>query len=114
MSNALGIAIYLVTPLLSAVSQIMLKKSADNPQYTGIRFYLNPLVIFAYVLFFGCMLLNVVALRTLDLTLASVLEASGYLYVMVLGWRFLGEKMTARKLMGNALIVSGIVLTLIL
>ena len=108
-----GVLIYLFTPLVAAVSQLMLKKAADDPRHTGLRFYLNPMVIFAYVLFFGCMLLNVVALKTLDLTVASVLEASGFLYVMVLGRLFLKEKITLRKLIGNALIIAGIALTLI-
>lgn len=109
-----GVLIYLVTPLISAVSQLILKKAADDPKHTGLRFYLNAPVIFAYALFFGCMLLNVVALRTLELTVASVLEASGYLYVMLLSCFFLKEKVTLRKLIGNALIIAGIVLTLTL
>mgnify|MGYP000420543128 CR=1 FL=1 len=89
-----GVLIYLITPLLSAVSQLILKKAADNPRYTGVRTYLNAPVILAYALFFGCMLLNVVALRTLELSVASVLEASGYIYVMLLSWWFLKEKIT--------------------
>ncbi len=109
-----GVLIYLITPLVSAVSQLMLKKAADNPAYQGLKAYLNLPVILAYALFLGCMLLNVVALKTLDLTLAGVLEASGYLYVMVLSRLFLREKITARKLIGNALIIAGIVLTLTL
>ena len=109
-----GVVIYLITPLLSAVSQLILKKAADNPKLTGIRAYLNLPVILAYGLFFGCMLLNVVALRTLDLTVASVLEASGYIYVMVLSWLFLKEKITRRRLIGNLIIVVGIILTLTL
>lgn len=108
-----GVLIYLITPLLSAVSQLILKKAADNPRYTGVRAYLNPPVILAYGLFFGCMLLNVVALRTLDLTVASVLEASGYLYVMALSYLVLREKITRRRLLGNLLIVLGIAITLI-
>ena len=84
-----GVLIYLITPFLSAVSQLILKKAADNPRYTGLRAYLNLPVIGAYALFFGCMLLNVAALRTLDLTVASVLEASGYIYVMALSFFFL-------------------------
>ena len=68
-----GVIIYLVTPLLSAVSQLILKKTADNPRYTGVRAYLNAPVISAYALFFGCMLLNVVALRTLELSVAIIL-----------------------------------------
>lgn len=109
-----GVLIYLVTPLLAAFSQIMLKKAADNPRHTGIRTYLNPMVGLAYVLFFGCMLANVYALRTLDLSVAGALEASGYLYVAVLSHFFLREKLTAKKLLGNALIITGIVLTLVL
>ena len=109
-----GVLIYLVTPLLSALSQLMLKKAADNPKYTGLRAYLNWQVILAYALFFGCMLLNVVALRTLDLTIASVLEASGYIYVMALSFFFLKEKISRRRLIGNIVIIVGIVLTLTL
>ena len=109
-----GVLIYLITPLLSALSQLMLKKAADNPRYTGLRAYLNLPVILAYGLFFGCMLLNVVALRTLDLTVASVLEASSYIYVMVLSFLFLKEKITPRRLLGNIVIIVGIVLTLTL
>ena len=109
-----GAFIYLFTPLISALSQLLLKKAADDPQSVGLRAYLNWRVIIAYALFFGCMLLNVVALQTLDLTVASVLEASGYLYVMLLSWLILKEKMTPRKLVGNAVIILGIVLTLTL
>ena len=109
-----GVLIYLITPFLSAVSQLILKKAADNPRYTGLRAYLNLPVIGAYALFFGCMLLNVAALRTLDLTVASMLEASGYIYVMALSFFFLKEKITLRRLIGNCVIILGIVLTLTL
>lgn len=106
--------VYLLTPLISAASQLLLKRAADDSRHTGLRFYLNAPVLLAYALFFGCMLLNVVALQNLDLTVAGVLEASGFLYVMVLGRLFLKEKITRRKLLGNALIITGIVLTLAL
>ena len=108
------VLIFLVTPFVSAISQLILKKAADNPKNVGVRYYLNFPVIFAYGLFFGCMLLNLIALQTLDLTLTGVLEASGYVYVMLLSHFFLKEKITLRKLIGNALIVLGIVLTLTL
>ena len=109
-----GALIYLVTPLISALSQLMLKKAADDPTRSGLRYYLNPRVIVAYALFFGCMLLNIVALKTLDLTGAGVLEASGYIYVMLLSHWVLKEKISGRKLIDNLVIVAGIVLTLTL
>ena len=109
-----GVFIYLLTPLISAFSQILLKQSANDPTHTGLRAYLNWRVIVAYALFFGCMVANVYALRTVELSVAGVLEASGYLYVMLLSWLVLKEKLTPRKLVGNAVIVVGIVLTLVL
>ena len=112
MNNA--VLIYLFTPLISALSQLLLKKAADDPTRTGLKYYLNFRVILAYGLFFGCMLLNIVALKTLDLTVAGVLEASGYLYVMLLSHWVLKEKISKRKLIGNLVIVAGIVLTLTL
>jgi len=109
-----SVLIYLATPLLAAFSQVILKKAAVNPRYTGLRVYLNPPVMLAYALFFGCMLLNVWALRALDLTIAGVLESSGYFYTVFLAHFFLGEGITLRKLLGNALIILGIALTLAL
>ena len=109
-----GVLIYLITPVMAALSQILLKKAADDTRYTGIRFYLNWKVILAYALFFGCMLLNVIALRYIDLSLGSLMEAASYLYVMLLSWLILKEKITPRKLIGNALILLGIVLALVI
>jgi len=109
-----GVLIYLLTPLVSAVSQLVLKKAADSRKNTGLSFYLNAQVMGAYGLFFGCMLLNALALRTLDLTVASVLESSGYIYVMALSSVFLKETVTPRKWIGNGLIIAGILVTLTL
>ena len=106
-----GVLIYLITPLLSAISQLILKKAADNPKLTGIRAYLNLPVILAYGLFFGCMLLNVIALRTLDLSVASLMEAASYLYVMVLSWLILKETMQPWELLGCGLVFSAVIIS---
>ena len=109
-----SILIYLITPLLAAFSQVLLKKAADNPRYTGIYVYLNVPVAVAYVVFFGCMLANVFALKMLDVSVAGILEASGYFYTVFLAHFFLSEKITMRKLLGNIFIIGGIALTLLL
>ncbi len=108
--NDFGIFIAMLTPLMSAVSQVMLKKSAINPANTGIKTYLNPLVVAAYALFFSCMLLNVVALKTVDLSLAGMLECLGYLYIMVLSGMVFKEKFTPKKIVGNLIIIVGIII----
>ena len=108
-----GVLIYLITPLVSAFSQLLLKKAADDRSLTGIRFYLNGRVILAYGLLMLCMALNVVAQMWVGLTLVGVLEALSYVYVMLLSRRFLKEKITRRRLIGNLVIVLGVALTLL-
>lgn len=113
MSETLAIVIRLLTPLLSAFCQLLLKKAATNSKYTGIRSYFNFPVIFGYFLFFACMLLNTLSLGKIDLTMSGILEASSYIYVMILSIFCLKEKITKRCFIGNLLILIGIVVSLL-
>lgn len=95
--------------LISAVSQIMLKKSAQKQYPSKLKEYINPLVIIAYVLFFGTTLISMYALKVVPLSMSPILEANGYIFVAVLSYILLKEKMTRRQLAGMALIICGIV-----
>lgn len=114
MSEPLAIIIRLLTPFISALCQLLLKSAADDPRCTGLRAYLNARVIFGYGLFFLCMVLNTVTLGHISLTLSGVLDAGGYLYVMLLSHWVLKEKISRRCLIGNLLILAGIAITLFL
>lgn len=96
--------------LISSFSQIMLKKSAQKTYESKIKEYLNPLVIIAYGLFFGCTLLTVYAMRVVPLSMAPILEASGYIFVAILSYIFFKEKLTKKQFLGMALIIIGIVI----
>ncbi len=96
--------------LISSVSQIMLKKSAQKEYSSKIKEYLNPLVIAAYALFFATTFISIFALKVVPLSMAPVLEASGYIFVAVLSYFFFKEKLTKKQLIGMALILSGIVI----
>lgn len=95
--------------LISSFSQIMLKKSAQKTYPSKIKEYLNPLVITAYGLFFGCTLLSLYALKVVPLSMSPILEASGYIFVAVLSFIFFREKLTKKQFVGMALIIGGIV-----
>lgn len=96
--------------LISAFSQIMLKKSAQKSYESKIKEYINPLVIIAYGLFFGCTLISVYSLKVVPLSMSPILEASGYIFVAILSYIFFKEKLTKRQLLGMLLIVGGIVI----
>ena len=94
---------------ISAVSQVMLKKSAMQDHGSAIKEYLNPLVIFAYMMFVGSPLLSVVAYKGIPLSMGPILEATGYIYVTIFGVTIFHEKMNRKKLIALALIIGGIV-----
>ena len=101
--------VLLLSVFISAVSQVMLKKSALKTYDSPIKEYLNPLVIFAYVLFVGTTLLGVIAYKGIPLSLGPVLESTAYVYVTVFGVLIFHERMTRGKLGALALIICGIV-----
>lgn len=113
MTETIAILLRLLTPLLSSFCQLLLKHAANNDRYTGIRTFLNLPVILGYTLFFGCMIINTITLGKISLTLSGVLEASSYIYVMILSVLLLKERITRRCLLGNLLILLGISITLL-
>ena len=95
---------------ISAVSQVMLKKSASHEHDSVVREYLNPLVIFAYVLFVGSTFLSVMSYRGIPLSMGPILDATGYLWVTLFGITIFHESFNWKKLMALALIIIGIVI----
>lgn len=102
--------IMLVSVMISSVSQIMLKKSSQQTYSSKIREYLNPLVIAAYGLFFGCTFLSMYALKVVPLSMAPILEASGYIFVAILSYIFLKEKLERKQIVGMIMIIGGIII----
>lgn len=95
---------------LSAVSQIMLKVSARKQYPSKIKEYLNPLVITAYGIFFGCTFLSMYSLKVISLSLSTILETCGYVFVSILGVIFLKEKISRKKAIGIATIIIGVLI----
>ena len=90
--------VFLGSVLISSISQIMLKKSADKTYETTLREYLNPLVIMMY------------CYKYVDVSAGPILESAGYIFVAVLGYIFLRERFSLKKIIGMAVIIAGIAL----
>ena len=56
------------------------------------------------------MLLNVVAFTRVDYKNGPVIDSLGFLFVMILSSIFFKEKITRKKLLGNLIILVGIVI----
>ncbi len=100
--------ILLASVLVSAISQVMLKLSANREHGNAVQEYMNPLVIGAYALFVLSTLMTVYAYKEVPLSLGPVLEATSYLYVTAFGALIFHERITKEKLLALALIIGGI------
>ena len=102
--------IFLISVFVASASQILLKKSAGRSYTSKIKEYLNPMVIVAYILFFLSMLITMFAYKYVPLSMGPVLETTGYVYIAVLSYIFLKEKLSRKKLIGMITIILGILL----
>lgn len=101
-------ALNLLGVFVSAISQVLLKRSATREYGSVVREYLNPLVIFAYLLFVGATLLSVLSYRVIPLSMGPMLDATGYLWVTLFGVTIFHERLGARRVVALALILTGI------
>ena len=106
----ISVCILLLSVFISSVSQIILKKAAGKTYDSTLKEYLNPMVIGAYGMFFCSVILTMIALKYVPLSMSPILESTGYIFVSVMGYFFLKEKFSKRKLEGFALILDGIVI----
>ncbi len=103
--------IYIFSVFISSVSQILLKTSANKKYESRIREYLNPSVIIAYGIFFIATFVTIIAYKGIPLSLGPILETTVYLWVALLGYFILKEKISRRKIIGLIVVVVGIVVS---
>lgn len=96
--------------LLTATSQTMLKKSANEKHKNIIFEYLNWRVITAYIIFVLVLLLNTYAYTMVPLKYGAVIDTLSYVFVLLFSVALLKEKVTMGKLIGNLLIITGILI----
>ena len=70
--------------------------------------YVNPYVIGGYVLTGISMLLTIFAFRGMEYKNGPIIEALGFVLVMLFGLFVFKEKLTKKKMIGTALILAGI------
>lgn len=104
----LYVLISLTGVTIASFSQVILKKSSSKKYASRIKEYLNLPVILGYGMMFFALGFSLIAYSGLDYTNVPLLESAGYIIVMVLSYFFFKEKITKRKLLGMALIITGI------
>lgn len=96
---------------LSAISQVILKKSAMQKHDCIAKEYFNPRVASAYFIFFLTTFMSIYAYKGLPLSMGPVLEATSYIYVTVFGVIVFNEKITKLKIISLVMIILGIIIS---
>ena len=92
----------------TAISQILLKQSADKTYTHPLLEYLNWRVILSYMIFAAVLLLNTYAFTKVEMKYGAVIDTCSYFFVMILSWIILKEKITKKRIIRNLLIMSGV------
>lgn len=99
-----------ILTFFSAISQLLLKLSANEEHKGRFGEYLNVKVITAYVIFALVLLLNTYAYTKVNLKYGPVIDTFTYVFVLLLSVMVLKEKLTGWKLLGNVMIISGVLI----
>lgn len=100
--------IYVLGVIISALAQILLKKSANIERESKIKEYLNFKTMFAYAIFFGATMCSVLAYKYVPLSMGPVLGTTEYVFVAILSYYLLKEKISKKKLLGLIIITIGV------
>lgn len=103
--------IALTAVIIAAVSQVLLKKEANKQHKSFLGKFMNVKVILAYILLFGSLFLNTVALRDMELTVLPCITASSFIWILLLSWFYLGERPGKNKIIGSLIIAAGIIIS---
>lgn len=98
----------IISAFITAFSQIILKMSANRKHKSIIFEYVNPFVLFSYVCYFGVLVLNVFIYTKVDYRFGVVINSMSAVFVMLLSHIVLKESVTRKRILGNMLIVCGI------
>lgn len=102
-------ALFTLGAFLSAFSQILLKKSANQQRDSVIKEFLNWRVIVSYSIYVLVTIINIIAFRGVDFKYGPVLGTSTYIFLIVMARLWLNEKISRRKALGASLIIVGII-----
>lgn len=103
------ILLFIGCVFLSSCSQILLKHSAKKG-YEGIRVYLNLETIAGYCIMIGMTLAATLLYRYVELSTGTVLDATGYIFVLGLSVLILKETITKKQMIGMLFILAGTVI----
>lgn len=95
--------LFIFSVFIASCSQILLKKGSDKK-----NIYLNPYTLSGYGLMVVSTFLTVLAYKKVALSTGVLLESISYIFVPILSYFFLKEKISKNHFLGMIIIIIGI------
>lgn len=108
--NGVFYLLMILSASITAFSQIILKISANKKHKGVLSEYVNPYVLFSYICYFGVLVLNVFIYTRVDYRYGVVINSLASVLVLILSGLMLKEKITLKHIVGNLLVISGIII----
>ena len=108
--NKMYMLLMFVCTFFLSISQVLLKQSANRTYKHPVLEYLNWRVLVAYSIFFTVLLINTYAYTQVEMKYGPVIDAFTYVFVLLLSVGILKEKVSRGKMIGNIIIVLGIII----
>lgn len=99
------ILLFILSILISAFSQILLKKGSACKSI-----YLNKFTIFGYIIMIFSTFLTLVSYKKIDLSLGQVLQSLSFVFVIILSKLLLKENISKNKILGIIIIIMGLII----
>ena len=99
------VILFILSILIESFSQIILKKGA-----TQKNIYINKYTICGYSLMVISTLFTLVGYKKVSLSLGQILQSLSFIFVIILSYIFLKEKISKRQIVGIIIIIIGIII----
>lgn len=103
--NSLYIILFVLSVLIASFSQIILKKGAMQK-----NIYINKYTIVGYLLMVISTLFTLYAYKGVNLSLSQMLQSLSFIFVTILSYFILKEKVKKKTIIGLVLVVIGIII----
>lgn len=101
----------ILSVFLAVCAQMLLKQGARQQYATWWRQYMNGWVIGGYAIMFSTMMLNIFAMsKGVQVKELSIIESMSYLFVPALSFVIFKEKLTWRRTLAIAVIITGVII----
>lgn len=102
------IGLAFVSIILAVIAQVVLKSSANQDHQSALREFVNLRTFVGYSLFTVGFVCSALAYKEVDLCFIPLVEAFGYVFVLVMGHFFLNDPINRRKTAAIAIIIFGV------